>query len=108
LPFCSAAYLSAFTKCFSDLFAKLLSMAHLPAQDVVIELCSDGLSAGNLPNMLAKLLSTWDPVLGSEPVWYVQVALYEKHSSYGVLVIHHTYYAAPSASFNDGIGDAAH
>jgi hypothetical protein len=95
-------------------------MAHLPAQDVVIEQCCDGLSAGNLPNMLAKLLksagynhapfylSTWDPVLGSEPVWYVQVALYEKHSSYGVLVIHHTYYAAPSASFNDGIGDAAH
>jgi hypothetical protein len=23
-------------------------------------------------------------------------------------VIHHTYYAAPSASFNDGIRDAAH
>jgi DNA repair ATPase RecN len=38
----------------------------------------------------------------------VQVALYEKHLSFGVLVIHHTYYAAPSASFNEGIQDAAH
>jgi hypothetical protein len=89
-------------------------MAHLPSQDVVIELCSDGLSAGNLPNTLAKLLKsirynhapfnlgTWGPVLRGEPVWYVQVVLYEKHLSFGVLVIRHTYYAAPSASFNDG------
>jgi predicted heme/steroid binding protein len=36
------------------------------------------------------------------------VALYEKHLSFGVLVIRHTYYVAPSASFNDGIHDAAH
>jgi hypothetical protein len=83
-------------------------MAHLPAQDVVIELCSDGLSAGNLSKTLAELLksvgynhapfylSTRGPVLGGLPVWYVQVALYEKHLSFGVLVIHHTYYAAPS------------
>jgi hypothetical protein len=90
-------------------------MAHLPAQDMVIELCSDGLSAGNLPNMLAKLLKsvgynhahfyldTWGPALGGESVWYVQVALYEKHLSFGVLVIHHTYYAALGASFNNGI-----
>jgi predicted RNase H-like nuclease (RuvC/YqgF family) len=36
------------------------------------------------------------------------VALYEKHLSFGVLVIRHTYYAAPSASLNEGIQDAAH
>jgi DNA integrity scanning protein DisA with diadenylate cyclase activity len=48
------------------------------------------------------------PVLGGEPVWYVQVALYEKHLSFGVLEICHTYYAAPSASFNDGIQATAH
>jgi hypothetical protein len=42
-------------------------------------------------------------VLKSEPVWYVQVDVYEKHLSFGVLVIHHTYYAALSASFNDNI-----
>jgi hypothetical protein len=87
---------------------------------VISELCSDGLSAGNLPNTLAELLKsvgynhapfylgTWGLVLEGEPVWYVQVALYEKHLSFGVLVICHTYYAAPSASFNDGIQDAAH
>jgi hypothetical protein len=58
-------------------------MAHLPTQDVVIELCSDGLSAGNLPKMLAELLKsvgynharfyldTCGPVFGGEPVWYV-------------------------------------
>jgi hypothetical protein len=90
-------------------------MAHLPAQDMVIELCSDGLSAGNLPNTVAKLLKsvgynhahfylgTWGPTLGGESVWYVQVALYEKHLSFGILVIHHTYYAALGASFNNGI-----
>jgi hypothetical protein len=95
-------------------------MAHLLAQDVVIELCSDGLTAGNLPNTLAKLLKsvgynhapfylgTWGPVLGGEPVWYVQVALYEKHLSFSVLVIRHIYYAALSASFNARICDAAH
>jgi hypothetical protein len=95
-------------------------MAHLLAHDVVIELCNDELSAGNLPNMLAELLNsvgyshapfylgTWGPAIGGEPVWYVQVALYEKHLSFGVLVIHHAYYATPSASFNDGIRDAAH
>jgi hypothetical protein len=31
-------------------------MAHLPAQDVVIELYRDGLSVVNLPNTLAELL----------------------------------------------------
>jgi chromosome segregation ATPase len=36
------------------------------------------------------------------------VALYEKHLSFGVLVIHHTYYAALNALFNDGIRDAVH
>jgi hypothetical protein len=58
-------------------------MAHLPNQDVVIDLCSVGLSAGNLPDRLAKLLKsvgynhmpfylgTWGPVHGGEPVWYV-------------------------------------
>jgi hypothetical protein len=51
---------------------------------------------------------TWGPTLGGEPVWYVQVALYEKHLSFGVLVICHTYYATPSATFNDGIRDPAH
>jgi hypothetical protein len=87
---------------------------------VVIELCSDGLSADNLPNTLAELLKsvgynhapfyldTWGSILVGELVWYVQVALYEKHLSFGVLVILHTYYAALSASFNDGIRDAAH
>jgi hypothetical protein len=95
-------------------------MAHLPAQDVVIELCSNGLNAGNLPKTLAELLmlvwynhapfylGTWGPVLGGEPVWYVQVALYEEHLSFGVFMIRHTYYAAPSASFNNRIWDAAH
>jgi hypothetical protein len=33
-------------------------MAHLPAQDVVIELWSDGLSAGDLPKTLAELLKS--------------------------------------------------
>jgi hypothetical protein len=36
------------------------------------------------------------------------VALYEKHLSFGVLVICHTYYAALIASFNNGIQDATH
>jgi hypothetical protein len=31
-------------------------MAHVLAQDVVIELCSNGLSAGDLPKMLVELL----------------------------------------------------
>jgi hypothetical protein len=87
---------------------------------VVIELCSVGLSASNLPKTLVELLKlvrynhapfyliSWGPVLGGEPVWYVQVALYEEHLSFGVLMICHTYYAAPSASFNNGIRDAAH
>jgi hypothetical protein len=90
-------------------------MAHLPAQDVVIELCSDGLNDDDLPKTLVELLksvgynnapfylNTWGPTLGGERVWYVQVALYEKHLSFSVLVIHHTYYAATSVSFNDGI-----
>jgi hypothetical protein len=90
-------------------------MAHLLARDVVIKLCSDGLSVGNLHNTPAELLKsvgdnhapfylyTWGPILRGELVWYVQVALYEKHLSFGVLVIRNTYYAAPSASFNDGI-----
>jgi hypothetical protein len=84
---------------------------------VVIELCSDGLSAGDLPKTLAELLKsvvynhvpfylgTWGPTLRGEPVWYVQVALYEKHLSFGVLVICHTYYATLSAMFNDEIQD---
>jgi hypothetical protein len=95
-------------------------MAHLPTQDVVIELCSDGLSAGNLPNMLAELLKsvghnhvpfylgTWGPILEGELVWYVQVDLYEKQLNFGVLVIRHTYYTASSVSFNDGIQDVGH
>jgi hypothetical protein len=95
-------------------------MAHLPAQDVVIELCSDGLSAGDFPKMRAELLKSvgynhapfylaaWGPTLRGEPLWYVRVALYEKHFSFAVLMICHTYYAALSASFNDGILDASH
>jgi hypothetical protein len=87
---------------------------------VVIELSSDGLSAGDLPKTLAKLLksveynhapfylSTWGPTLEGEPVWYVQVALYKKHLSFCVLVIRHAYYASLIASFNDRIQDAAH
>jgi hypothetical protein len=90
-------------------------MAHLPAKDVVIELCSNGLSAGDLPKTLVELLKSvgynnapfylgiWGPTLEGEPVWYVQATLYEKHLSFGVLVVHHTYYAASSASFNDRI-----
>jgi hypothetical protein len=31
-------------------------MAHLLVHDVIIELCSDGLNAGDVPKMLAKLL----------------------------------------------------
>jgi hypothetical protein len=58
-------------------------MAHLSAQDVVIELCSDGLSVGNLPNTLAELLKslgynhapfylgTWGPVLRGELICFV-------------------------------------
>jgi hypothetical protein len=38
----------------------------------------------------------------------VQVALYEKDLSFGVLVIRHTYDSALSTSFNDGIRDAPH
>jgi hypothetical protein len=38
----------------------------------------------------------------------VQVALYKKHLCFGVLVIRHTYYATPSASFNDRNLDADH
>jgi hypothetical protein len=38
----------------------------------------------------------------------VQVALYEKHLRFGVLVIRHTYDFALSTSFNDGIRDAPH
>jgi hypothetical protein len=95
-------------------------MAHLPIQDVVIELYCDGLSASDLPNTLAELLKivgynhapfyvgTWDPAHRGELVWYVQMALYKKHLSFSVLVIRHTYYATPSATFNDGIQDAAH
>jgi hypothetical protein len=33
-------------------------MAHLPVQDVVIELYSDGLSAGDLSKTLAELLKS--------------------------------------------------
>jgi hypothetical protein len=33
-------------------------MVHILAQDVVIELCSNGLTAGNLPNTLAELLKS--------------------------------------------------
>jgi hypothetical protein len=95
-------------------------MAHLPVQDVIIELCSDGLSLGDLPKTLAKLLksvgynhapfylSTWGLTLGGELVWFVQVVLYVKHLSFCVLMIRHTYYTTPSATFNDGIQDAAY
>jgi hypothetical protein len=51
---------------------------------------------------------TWGLILGGEPFWYVQVALYEKDSSFGVLMIRQSYYASLSATFNDGIQDAAH
>jgi hypothetical protein len=95
-------------------------MSHLSTQDVVIELCSDWLSAGNLPNTLVELvkwvgynhvafyLGTWGPVLGGQLVWYLQVALYKKHLIFVVLMICHTYYDVLSASFNDRIWDAAH
>jgi hypothetical protein len=53
-------------------------------------------------------IGTWGPILVGEPVWYVQVALYEKHTSFGVLVIGEIYHATPSAKFNDGIQDATH
>jgi hypothetical protein len=33
-------------------------MAHLPARDVFIELCSDGMSAGDLTKTLAELLKS--------------------------------------------------
>jgi hypothetical protein len=33
-------------------------MAHLPVQDVIIELCGDGLSAGDFPKTLAELLKS--------------------------------------------------
>jgi hypothetical protein len=43
-------------------------MSHLPAQDVVIELCSDGLSASNVPKTLAELLkSVFTLAHGAQP-----------------------------------------
>jgi succinylarginine dihydrolase len=59
-------------------------------------------------NHVPFYLGTWGPTLRGELVWYVQVALYEKHLSFGVLVICHTYYDTLSAMFNDEIQDAAH
>jgi hypothetical protein len=95
-------------------------MAHLPAQQVVIKLCSDGMSACGLPKTLAELLKsvgynhapfyigTWGLIHGGESLWYVQVVLYEKHLSFGVLVIRRMCHATSSATFNDGIQDAAY
>jgi hypothetical protein len=34
--------------------------------------------------------------------------LYEKHLSYGVHVVRHAFYAAPQATLDDGVQDAAH
>jgi hypothetical protein len=56
--FCSGAYLFIFIKCLSYLLIKILLIAHLLAQDVVIELCCDVLSVGGLPKILAELLKS--------------------------------------------------
>jgi GTPase involved in cell partitioning and DNA repair len=38
----------------------------------------------------------------------VQVTLYEKQLSYGVHIVRHTYYAAPQATLDAGVQDAAY
>jgi hypothetical protein len=76
-------------------------------QHVLLRKWGGGLCAGHLPNSLMSLLKvngynhvplyvgTWGPFGGSAPIWCVQVMLYEKELSYGVLVVQHTFYAAP-------------
>jgi hypothetical protein len=92
----------------------------LPVQHVLLRKWCDGLSAGHLPITLASLLKvngyihtplyvgTWGPFHGIALVWCVQVMLYENELSYDVHVIRHTYHAAPQATLNDGVQDAAH
>jgi hypothetical protein len=77
------------------------------------------MSASGLPKTLAELLKsvgynhapfqigTWGPIHGRGPVRYVQVVLYGKHLSFGVLGIRYINHATPSAIFNDKIQDAA-
>jgi hypothetical protein len=89
-------------------------------QHVLLRKWGDGLSAGHLPNALASLLKangynhaplyigTWGPFRGSAPVWCVQVMLYEKQLSYDVHVVRHTYHAAPQATLDARVQDAAH
>jgi hypothetical protein len=71
----------------------------LLVQHVLMRKWGDGLSAGHLPNTLARLLkvnsynraplyvSTWGPFGGSALVWCVQVMLYEKQLSYDIYVV---------------------
>jgi hypothetical protein len=89
-------------------------------QHVLLRKRGDGLSARHLPNALEYLLKangynhvplyigTSGPFRGSAPVWCVQVMFYEKELSYGVHVIRHMYHAAPQASLDAGVQDAAH
>jgi hypothetical protein len=53
-------------------------------------------------------VDTWGLFYGSAPVWCVQVMLYEKELSYGICVVRHVYYAAPQATLDAGVQDAAH
>jgi hypothetical protein len=91
----------------------------LSVQHVLMRNWGDGLSVGHLPNALASLLKangynhaplyvgTWGPFCRSAPAWCVQVMLYEKHLSYGVHVVRHAFYAAPQATLDAGVQDAA-
>jgi hypothetical protein len=92
----------------------------LLVRHVLLRKWGDGLSAGHLRNSLASLLkvngynhvplyvSTWGPFGGSDPVWCMQVMLYEKELSYGVRVIRHTYPVTPQATRDARVQDAAH
>jgi hypothetical protein len=62
----------------------------------------------NSENHTPLYVGTWGPFRGSALVWCVQVILYEKELSYGVYVIRHMYHAAPEATLNAGVQDAAH
>jgi hypothetical protein len=93
--------------------------ATLPVRHVIWELCSNGMDAGAVPQLVTRLLKsngynhaplyicTWGPINGSDPIWCVQVHLYEKQLSYGVHEIHHIYHTTPRATLNAGIQDAA-
>jgi hypothetical protein len=89
--------------------------ATLLAQDVIQELCNDGMDVDTVPQLLLSLLKlngyhhapiyvcTMGPINRSPPMWCVQVHLYEKQLSYGCREIHHIYYTTPWTTLNAGI-----